>query len=67
MRLPDDTTLFGCTYDADESVYRDQVFSLVYWCVSNNRTLNNDKSKKRIIDFRRIRLIKVKNVETAND
>ncbi|KAK3560731.1 hypothetical protein QTP86_016561, partial [Hemibagrus guttatus] len=37
----------------DESVYRDEVQRLTAWCKANSLSLNVDKTKEMVVDFRR--------------
>ncbi|PIK41457.1 hypothetical protein BSL78_21686 [Apostichopus japonicus] len=53
IKFADDTTVTGLITDDDESHYRDEVNLLVNWCHDNNLTLNVDKTKELIVDFRR--------------
>lgn len=43
----------GLISNNDESVYREEVYQLVVWCRDNNLSLNVDKTKEMIVDFRR--------------
>lgn len=47
------STLVGLIHKNDESCYRDEVSQLTTWCEDNNLTLNMDKTKEIIDDFRR--------------
>ncbi|PIK45610.1 hypothetical protein BSL78_17515 [Apostichopus japonicus] len=53
IKFADDTTVTGLITDDDERHYRDEVNLLVNWCHDNNLTLNVDKTKELIVDFRR--------------
>lgn len=53
VKFADDTTIVGCISDGDESVYREEVDTLVTWCQDNNLSLNVSKTKEMIVDFRR--------------
>jgi hypothetical protein len=37
----------------DETAYREEVRTLGVWCQENNLTLNINKTKKMIVDFRK--------------
>ncbi|KAL4009530.1 ribonuclease inhibitor-like [Oreochromis aureus] len=39
----------------DESAYREEVQRLTIWCKDNNLSLNVDKTKEMVVDFRRTR------------
>ncbi|KAK2899377.1 hypothetical protein Q8A73_012506 [Channa argus] len=49
----DDTTVIGLISKNDESAYREEVQRLTAWCGANNQSLNVDKSKEMVVDFRR--------------
>uniref|UniRef100_A0A1A8ATP4 Reverse transcriptase domain-containing protein n=1 Tax=Nothobranchius furzeri TaxID=105023 RepID=A0A1A8ATP4_NOTFU len=55
IKFADDTTLVGLISKNDESAYRDEVQRLTNWCKVNNLSLNVDKTKEMVVDFRRIR------------
>ncbi len=39
--------------DNDEMAYRDEVSTLTKWCQENHLSLNIDKTKELVVDFRR--------------
>ncbi|KAI4876406.1 hypothetical protein NFI96_004028 [Prochilodus magdalenae] len=51
----DDTTVVGLISKNDESAYREEVQRLRDWCRTNNLSLNIDKTKEMVVDFRRTR------------
>ena len=53
LKCADDTTVIGLITNSDESEYRDQVNKLISWCNDNNLELNVNKTKERIVVFRR--------------
>ncbi|KAK2920617.1 hypothetical protein Q8A73_000102 [Channa argus] len=52
-RFADDTTVVGLISKNDESAYREEVQRLTAWCGANNLSLNVDKTKEMVVDFRR--------------
>ncbi len=53
VNFVDDTTIIGLISDDEESAYRDEVNTLAQWCQSNNLSLNVNKTKELIVDYRR--------------
>ncbi|KAK3546410.1 hypothetical protein QTP70_026298, partial [Hemibagrus guttatus] len=53
IKFADDTTVVGLISKNDESAYREQVQRLTAWCKANNLSLNVDKTKEMVVDFRR--------------
>ena len=51
VKFADDTTVAGLIHNNDESVYRQQVESLVEWCSRNNLELNVSKTKDITVPF----------------
>ncbi len=49
----DDTTVIGLITDNDETAYREEVSTLTKWCQENHLSLNIDKTKELVVDFRR--------------
>ncbi|KAI5090990.1 hypothetical protein C0J45_18196 [Silurus meridionalis] len=47
------TTVVGLISKNDESAYREEVEQLPAWCGANNLSLNVDKTKEMVVDFRR--------------
>ncbi|XP_076862714.1 nuclear respiratory factor 1 isoform X2 [Brachyhypopomus gauderio] len=55
IKFADDTTVVGLISDNDETHYRSEVSRLASWCEHNNLSLNTDKTKEIVVDFRRTR------------
>ncbi|KAI4889747.1 hypothetical protein NFI96_019341, partial [Prochilodus magdalenae] len=55
IKFADDTTVVGLISRNDESAYREEVQRLTDWCRTNNLSLNVDKTKEMVVDFRRTR------------
>ncbi|KAI4904809.1 hypothetical protein NFI96_000064 [Prochilodus magdalenae] len=55
IKFADDTTVVGLISKNDESAYREEVQRLTDWCRTNNLSLNVDKTKEMVVDFRRTR------------
>ncbi|KAI4880495.1 hypothetical protein NFI96_000640, partial [Prochilodus magdalenae] len=55
IKFADDTTVVGLISKNDESAYREEVQRLMDWCRTNNLSLNIDKTKEMVVDFRRTR------------
>ncbi len=53
VKFADDTTLMGLITDNDEMAYREEVSTLTKWCQENYLSLNIDKTKELVVDFRR--------------
>ncbi|KAI5100825.1 immunoglobulin kappa variable 6-21 [Silurus meridionalis] len=53
IKYADDTTVVGLIRKNDESAYREEVQRLTAWCGANNLSLNVDKTKEMVVDFRR--------------
>lgn len=53
IKFADDTTVVGLISKNDESAYREEVKQLTDWCRVNNLSLNVDKTKEMVVDFRR--------------
>ncbi|KAK2889881.1 hypothetical protein Q8A73_018181 [Channa argus] len=53
VKFADDTTVVGLISKNDESAYREEVQRLTAWCGANNLSLNVDKTKEMVVDFRR--------------
>ncbi len=53
IKFADDTTVIGLITDNDETVYREEVNTMTKWCQENNLSLNIDKTKELVVDFRR--------------
>ena len=52
IKFADDTTVVGLITNNDETAYREDVRALGVWCQENNLTLNVNKTKEMIVDFR---------------
>ncbi len=53
VKFADDTTVIGLITDNDETAYREEVSTLTIWCQENHLSLNIDKTKELVVDFRR--------------
>ncbi len=53
VKFADDTTVIGLITDNDETPYREEVSTLSKWCQENHLSLNIDKTKELVVDFRR--------------
>uniref|UniRef100_A0A8K9UYS7 Reverse transcriptase domain-containing protein n=1 Tax=Oncorhynchus mykiss TaxID=8022 RepID=A0A8K9UYS7_ONCMY len=53
IKFADDTTVVGLITNIDETAYREEVRALGVWCQENNLTLNVNKTKEMIVDFRK--------------
>ncbi len=53
VKFADDTTVIGLITDNDETAYRAEVSTLTKWCQENHLSLNIDKTKQLVVDFRR--------------
>ncbi len=53
IKFADDTTVISLITDNDETAYREEVSTLSKWCQENHLSLNIDKTKKLVVDFRR--------------
>ncbi|KAL2095629.1 hypothetical protein ACEWY4_007777 [Coilia grayii] len=53
IKFADDTTVLGHISNNDETHYRSEVSHLVKWCSENNLSLNVEKTKEIVVDFRR--------------
>ncbi len=53
IKFADDTTVIGLITDNDETAYRAEVSTLAKWCQENHLSLNIDKTKELVVDFRR--------------
>uniref|UniRef100_A0A8C6NVM8 Reverse transcriptase domain-containing protein n=1 Tax=Nothobranchius furzeri TaxID=105023 RepID=A0A8C6NVM8_NOTFU len=56
QKYSDDSAVVGCIRDGQEAEYRELVESFVAWCGNNHLTLNVNKTKEMILDFRRNRV-----------
>ena len=55
LKFADGTTMIALITISDESEYRGQVNKLISWCNNNNLEHNVNKTKKIIVDFRRMK------------
>ena len=53
IKFADDTTVVGLITNHDQTAYREEVRSLAEWCQENNLSLNVNKAKETIVDFRK--------------
>ena len=53
IKFADDTTVVGLITNNDKTAYRDEVRALGMWCQENNHSLNVNKTKEMIVDFRK--------------
>ncbi len=53
IKFADDTTVIGLITDNDETAYREEVSTLTKWCQEDHLSLNIDKTKELVVDFRR--------------
>ncbi len=53
VKFADDTAVIGLITDNDETVYREEGSTLTKWCQENHLSLNIDKTKELVVDFRR--------------
>lgn len=54
IKFADDTTVVSLISKNDELAYREEVKQLTDWCRANNLSLNVDKTKEMVVDFRRV-------------
>ncbi|KAK2905571.1 hypothetical protein Q8A73_009516 [Channa argus] len=54
IKFADDTTVVGLISNNDETNYRIEVRCLAGWCSDNNLSLNVEKMKEIVVDFRRV-------------
>ncbi len=53
VKFADDTTVIGLITDNEETAYREEVRTLTKWCQENHLSLNIDKTKELVVDYRR--------------
>ena len=53
IKFADDTTVVGLITNNDETAYREEVRALGVWCQENILSLNVNKTKELIVDFRK--------------
>ena len=54
IRFADDTALVGLITNNDETAYREEARALGVWCQENKLSLNVNKTKEMIVDFRKL-------------
>ncbi len=54
IKFADDTTVVGLISNRDETNYRSEVSRLAGWCSDHNLSLNVEKTKEIVVDFRRV-------------
>ncbi len=54
IKFADDTTVVGLISNRDDTNYRSKVSRLAGWCSDNNLSLNVEKTKEIVVDFRRV-------------
>ncbi len=54
IKFADDTTVVGLISNQDETNYRSEVSHLAGWCRVNNLSLNVEKTKEIVVDFRKV-------------
>ncbi len=52
IKFADDTSVVGLISNNDETHYREEVAQLAEWCGANNLSLNVEKTKEVVMDFR---------------
>ena len=52
IKFADDTTVVGLITNNDETAHREEVRVLAEWCQENSLSLNINKMKELIVDFR---------------
>ena len=53
IKFANDTTIVCLITNNDETAYREEVRALGVWCQENNLSLNVNKTKEMIVDFRK--------------
>ncbi len=53
VKFADDTTVIGLITDNDETAYREEMSTLTKWCQVNHLSLDINKTKELVVDFRR--------------
>ncbi len=53
VTFADDTTVISLNTNNDETAYREEVSTLTKWCQENHLSLNIDKTKELVVDYRR--------------
>ncbi len=54
IKFADDTTVVGLISNRDETNYRSEVSRLAGWCRVNILSLNVEKTKEIVVDFRKV-------------
>ncbi|KAF7641225.1 hypothetical protein LDENG_00288370, partial [Lucifuga dentata] len=53
IKFADDTTVVSLINNDNDTLYREEVKQLTRWCNNNNLSLNVEKTKEMVLDFRR--------------
>ncbi|KAF7643823.1 hypothetical protein LDENG_00232730 [Lucifuga dentata] len=53
IKFADDTTVVSLINNDDDTLYREEVKQLTRWCNNNHLSLNVEKTKEMVLDFRR--------------
>ncbi len=53
VKFANDTTVIGLITNNNETAYREEVSTLTKWCQENHLSLNIDKTKELVVDYRR--------------
>ena len=53
IKFANDTTVMGLITNHDEKAYREEMRALGVWCQENNLSINVNKTKEMIVDFRK--------------
>ena len=53
IKFANDTTVVGMITNNDETAFSEDVWALAEWCQENNLSLNINKTKELIVDFRK--------------
>ena len=53
IKFADDTTVVGLITNNDETAYREEVRAFGVWCQENNLSFKVNKTKEKIVDFRK--------------
>jgi hypothetical protein len=53
VKFANDITVVGLITNNDETAYREEMRALGVWCQENNLSLNVNKTKEIIVDFRK--------------
>jgi hypothetical protein len=53
IKFDDNTTVVGLITENDETAYREEVRALGMWCQENNLSLNVNRTKELIVEYRK--------------